>query len=68
MGARLTWRQTEALKWYVQGLSIKEVGRKMGVSTKTADVHLVAVRSKLGVHKRSEAIAVTLEQLKGCEQ
>jgi DNA-binding NarL/FixJ family response regulator len=50
----LTRRERELLLLLAQGLSLKEAGRLMNVSYKTADKHKVSLMRKLDIHDRVE--------------
>jgi len=59
----LTTRQREVLTLFANGLSYKQIARRIGISsTKTVEEHLDAVRAKFQVASRRECIqrAVTL--------
>jgi FixJ family two-component response regulator len=45
--ARLTNREREVLAFLVQGLSTKEIGRALGVSPRTIEVHRGRLMSKM---------------------
>ena len=47
----LTAREREVLQLIAEGLSSKEVGATLGVSTRTAETHRTSLMNKLGVHK-----------------
>ena len=49
----LTDREREVLKLLADGLSVKEVGARLGRSAKTADVHKYNLMRKLDVHDRA---------------
>ena len=48
-GDALTHRQLEILKMIAQGLSAKEIGFNLGISSKTVDVHRGRIMSRLQV-------------------
>jgi two-component system response regulator NreC len=50
----LTRRERELLYLLAQGLSLKQAGRVMAISYKTADKHKVSLMKKLGIHDRVE--------------
>lgn len=54
----LTNRETEILRLVAQGLSNKEVGRKLDLQEKTVKHHMTRVLSKLQVRNRTEAALV----------
>lgn len=59
----LTERQQQVLYLFAQGVSYKQIARRLGItSIKTVEQHLDAVRSKLGVHSRRECIQRATEK------
>ncbi|TIS98035.1 LuxR family transcriptional regulator [Mesorhizobium sp.] len=54
---RLSPRQHDVLRWAAEGLTVDEIGDRLGVSNHTADTHLRAVREKLGVTSTVRAVA-----------
>ena len=52
---RLTGRETEILKCVADGLSNKEIARRLSITEKTVKAHLNNVFGKLGVHSRTQA-------------
>lgn len=52
-----TVRQTEALRHVLDGVSNKEIARRMGVSPRTVEVHVTALLDKAGVDSRARLIA-----------
>lgn len=52
---RLTDRETEVLKCVADGLSNKEIARRLSINEKTVKAHLNNVFGKLGVHSRTQA-------------
>ena len=54
----LTPREAEVLALVAEGLSNREVGGRLVVSTKTVSVHVSNILAKLGVRSRTEAVAV----------
>lgn len=51
VGGALTPRQTEVLRWVAQGLSSKEIARKMDLSVKTVGTHRTAIMEQLDIHE-----------------
>lgn len=47
---RLTPRQREVLQLVAEGATTKEIGRKLGVSVKTAEMHRSQLMDALGIH------------------
>lgn len=58
----LTPREAELLTLLTQGLSNKELGRKLFISEATVKTHLAHIYAKLGVDSRAAAIAKTLRR------
>ncbi|GAA2000493.1 LuxR family transcriptional regulator [Catenulispora subtropica] len=54
----LTGRELEVLALVAQGLSNRQIGERLFISTKTASVHVSNILAKLGVSGRGEAAAV----------
>ena len=55
--AGLSMREREVLGLLAEGLSNKELARALGVSENTIKTHLANLYAKLGVGKRTEALA-----------
>ena len=60
--ALLTSRELEILAAIGEGLTNKEVARRLGISPHTVKFHLEAIFEKLGAGSRAEAIAKGLRQ------
>jgi DNA-binding CsgD family transcriptional regulator len=56
--AGLTGRQTEVLGLLAEGLTYRAIADRLHLSVKTVDHHATAIRAKLVVASRSEAVAV----------
>jgi DNA-binding CsgD family transcriptional regulator len=56
--AVLTGREREVLALVAEGLTNREVGRRLFISEKTASVHLSNLMAKLNVGSRTEAVTV----------
>ena len=54
----LTARELEVLELVARGLSNRQIGEELFISTKTASVHVSNILAKLGVAGRGEAAAV----------
>ncbi|WP_402469721.1 helix-turn-helix transcriptional regulator [Isoptericola aurantiacus] len=54
----LTEREEQVLTLVAQGLSNRQIGEHLFISTKTVSVHVSNVLAKLGVSGRAEAVAV----------
>ena len=55
--AGLTAREVEVLALVRQGLSNDEIGRRLGISLRTAKGHVAAILEKLGAADRAEAVS-----------
>lgn len=60
--ASLTQREREVMGLLVQGLSNKEIGRRLGIEVVTVALHLRSIYRKLGVASRTQAVRLALEQ------
>ena len=56
--AVLTGREREVLALVAEGLTNREIGRRLFISSKTASVHLSNLMMKLNVSSRTEAVTV----------
>lgn len=56
----LSPRETEILRWVVQGKTNPEIGLILGISTRTVQKHLEHIYSRLGVENRHAAISLAL--------
>lgn len=54
---RLTERQREIVRWVAQGLSNKEIGRRLGISPTTVKTHLHNIFERVGVSGRQRLLA-----------
>ena len=54
----LTAREAEVLRLVAQGLSNRQIGEQLFISSKTVSVHISNLLAKLGVSGRTEAVAV----------
>jgi ATP/maltotriose-dependent transcriptional regulator MalT len=63
--ANLTQRQTEVLALLADGLTNAEIAEKLYVSTRTAEHHVEAIFTKLGVSSRREAARLYPELTEG---
>jgi len=59
---KLTNRETEILSLIVEGLSNKEIAKRLFLSNSTVQFHVSNILSKLGVSKRTEAAYLALKQ------
>ena len=59
---QLTKREKEILSLMVEGLSNKEIAKRLTLSTSTIQFHITNILSKFGVSKRTEAIYLALKQ------
>jgi DNA-binding NarL/FixJ family response regulator len=56
----LTPRQLQLLRWIAQGVSSREMGRRMEVSERTVKTDVSRLLSRLKVHSRSAAVAAAI--------
>jgi Response regulator containing a CheY-like receiver domain and an HTH DNA-binding domain len=59
---KLTGREKEILAFIVEGLSNKEISKRLFLSNSTVQFHVSNILSKLGVSKRTEAVCLALKQ------
>jgi DNA-binding NarL/FixJ family response regulator len=59
--AGLTDREAEVVGLLARGLQTKQVGRSLGISTKTADRHVQNAYRKIGVSTRAAAAVFAME-------
>ena len=59
--AGLTEREMQVLRAVARGLSMKEIGRQLGISPKTVDNHLQNLYGKIGVKTRGGATLFAIE-------
>ena len=59
----LTQREAEILAMIAEGLSTKEIAGRIAVSTSTVKTHRKNLFAKLGVARRSQAIAIAREKM-----
>jgi DNA-binding NarL/FixJ family response regulator len=57
---RLTRREWDVLHALAEGLSDKDIGEKLQISTETVRSHIVKILSKLEVHSRLQALVFTV--------
>lgn len=60
-GHDLTDREREVLALMIEGLTNPQIAERLIVSPSTAKFHVSSILSKLGVARRSEAVAVALQ-------
>lgn len=58
--ARLSSRQRECLRMAADGLTSGEIGRRLGLSARTVDEHLLLACRALGVRTRVQAVVVVI--------
>jgi DNA-binding NarL/FixJ family response regulator len=54
--ARLTPRETEILAYVAQGLTNKQIGQELAISSQTVKNHMTSIMHKLAVHRRTQAV------------
>ncbi len=57
----LTQREEQTLTLLAQGLATKQVGRELGVTSKTADHYVQQVYAKIGVSTRAAAVVYAMQ-------
>jgi PAS domain S-box-containing protein len=62
---RLTAREEQVLDLLGDGLTSKEIARKLAISASTARNHVQTILAKLGVHSRLEAVLWARERKRG---
>ena len=58
-GALLTERQRQIVGLFADGLSTKEISRRLGISTNTVKSHVALIFRTLGVSNRAQVVAIT---------
>ncbi len=58
----LTEREREVLRLVADGLSNKQVARRLGISERTVKYHINSVMTKLGADNRAQAVAVAVRR------
>ncbi len=54
--SRLTPREIEVLRLVARGLTDREIGAALGISTRTVESHVAHLMQRLGVHDRAAAV------------
>jgi DNA-binding NarL/FixJ family response regulator len=58
---RLSAREREVLKLLADGMALKEIAARLGLSVKTVDVHKTNMMHKLDLHERSEVVKYAIQ-------
>ena len=58
-----TKRETEVEKLAMTGLSLKEMGERLGIADRTVQAHIASLCSKRGVHGLRELMALRIKEL-----
>lgn len=58
----LSRREQEVLRLVAQGLSTKQVARRLGITERTVKFHVASILNKLGAENRAQAVAVAAER------
>ena len=61
----LTPREREVLKQIIGGSSNKEIGRSLGISPRTIEVHRARIMAKLGAKNTADLVRIVLSQDRG---
>lgn len=64
---KLTPRESETVGWLVQGLSNKDVARRLGLSPRTVEIHRANALAKLGAKSLAEAVRIELVAQQGAD-
>lgn len=59
---RLTPRESEVLDVIATGASNKEVGRRLGISPRTVEVHRARIMEKLGARNSADLVRIVLSE------
>jgi two-component system, NarL family, nitrate/nitrite response regulator NarL len=59
--SQLTRREGEVLRLLAQGLSAADIARELVISSNTVATHIQRILGKLGVHSRTQAVALAYE-------
>ena len=62
---KLTPREREVASLVAQGLSNREIAKRLFISERTAEYHVEQIRNKLGFHARSQIAAWTVAERQG---
>ncbi|MFC1591660.1 response regulator [Thermodesulfobacteriota bacterium] len=60
--AKLTRREREILQLLAEGLSSKEIAKKLSISTNTAHVHSNNIMQKINIHNRADLVRFALKE------
>jgi DNA-binding NarL/FixJ family response regulator len=58
----LTTRETEVLRLLARGLDQAAIARELGISPATVGTHIQRILTKLGVHSRTQAVALAYRE------
>ena len=58
----LSRRETEALRYLTAGMTNEDIAKQLGVSPLTARNHVQHTLKKLGLHRRTQAVAAAIDQ------
>jgi len=59
---RLSAREREVVKLLAEGLTLKEIATRLGLSVKTVDNHKTNMMRKLDLHDRTEVIKYAIQR------
>ncbi|MBI2060919.1 MAG: response regulator transcription factor [Nitrospirae bacterium] len=60
-GDSLTDREREILQWIARGLTNRQIGKKLSISTKTVETHRTHIMDKLDLHKAADLVRYAME-------
>lgn len=58
---RLTEREVDVIRLISSGMTNRDIGTRLGLSTRTVDAHLRSIYTKIGVSSRSAATRYAVE-------
>lgn len=65
---RLSRRERQVLEAITDGLSNREIGERLAISSRTVEIHRSNMLSKVGAHHTSEAIRIAIEATLGYDK
>ncbi len=57
VGGALTPREREILDLLAEGFTMRQIGRRLGISTRTVETHVAKIYRKLSVRSRVQAVS-----------
>lgn len=59
---KLSPKKAAVVKYLQQGLSAREIGKRMGISARTVEFHIGELHAMFGVKKTTLLVALTLQE------